>query len=184
MNIFLVLMAMFPLLSMASIDTVKIEKQRPNEFLDIKLFVPQIQTDVRYFSEHNFVGRRVKGYQAPICLLTKPAAVALKTVVEQLLPMGLTARVYDCYRPQTAVNDFAQWATEIDNVTMRSEFYPTIDKSKLFSEGYIAYHSGHSRGSTLYLTIVPIDSTVPAYIKGIKSVSCTAPNYSVLMIIV
>ncbi len=160
MKLCLTLMTIFPLLAMADASSRngKVETQRPADFLDIKKFIPEVQTDIRYFSEHNFVGRRIEGYQMPVCLLTEAAAVALKSVVKQLLPMGLTLKIYDCYRPQTAVNDFARWATDINDTKMRAEFYPTVEKSQLFEQGYIAYNSGHSRGSTLDLTIVPLDS--------------------------
>lgn len=111
MKLCLTLMTIFPLLAMADASSRngQVETQRPADFLDIKKFIPEVQTDIRYFSEHNFVGRRIEGYQMPVCLLTEAAAVALKSVVKQLLPMGLTLKIYDCYRPQTAVNDFARW---------------------------------------------------------------------------
>ncbi len=176
MKLCCLLLLMIPLIAVANADNITTEKQRPDNFVDIKKFIPDIQTDMRYFSEHNFVGRKINGYLAPVCLLTIPAAQALKTVSEQLLPMGLTLKVYDCYRPQTAVDDFASWATEINNTTMRTEFYPLVDKSKLFSEGYIAYKSGHSRGSTLDLTIVPVNSKIPGYDKKMQQVNCTAPQ--------
>lgn len=155
-------------------DNRIIVKNRPAGFVNAQQVIPQLQTDMRYDSDHNFVGRRINGYEAPICLLTQQAADALKAVETHLLASGLTLKAYDCYRPQTAVNDFAQWATEINNVTMRDEFYPTINKANLFEEGYIAYQSGHSRGSTIDLTIVPLNSRIPAYDPKAKLVSCTA----------
>lgn len=153
-------------------DNLKIEKNRPDDFVDIKQVIPEIQVDMRYYSDHNFVGRKINAYLAPICLLTKPAAEALKNVEDQLLPMGLTLKVYDCYRPQTAVNDFIDWAKQINNTKMRAEFYPTVDKRNLFSQGYIYSHSGHSRGSTMDLTIVPLNSKISEFKNGQKLVSC------------
>lgn len=149
---------------------------RPDDFVNVQQIIPQVQTDIRYDSNHNFVGRKIKGYEAPVCLLTKKTAEALKTVETKLLIKGLTLKAYDCYRPQTAVNDFAKWATEINNVTMRDEFYPNITKANLFKEGYIAYQSGHSRGSTIDLTIVPLNSVIPPYDPKTKLVACTAPQ--------
>ncbi len=174
MKLFYTLLLMVPLITRANANNFTIEKQRPDNFVDVKKVIPEIQTDMRYFSEHNFVGRKINGYLAPVCLLTSQAAQALKLVSERLLPMGLTLKVYDCYRPQTAVNDFASWATEINNTSMRTEFYPLVDKSRLFSEGYIDYRSGHSRGSTLDVTIVPVNSKIPGYDKQMKQVDCTA----------
>ena len=89
--------------------------------------------------------------------------------------MGLTLKVYDCYRPQRAVDDFARWAKDLSSTKMRTEFYPQVEKSQLFNEGYIAYRSGHSRGSTVDLTIVPAGSQIPAYDQRRKQISCTAP---------
>ncbi|WP_220094868.1 M15 family metallopeptidase [Paraburkholderia hayleyella] len=168
-----VLLATMPLSTSA--ESIALETRRPDNFVDVKRVMPQIQTDMRYVTDHNFVGRKIDGYQAPNCLLTQPAAQALKNVEERLLPMGLTLKVYDCYRPQTAVNDFARWAKELENTRMRTEFYSAVDKSLLFSEGYIAYQSGHSRGSTMDLTIVPLGSPIPAYDKARSQMKCTAP---------
>lgn len=153
-----------------------VETQRPADFVNVQKTSPHIQTEMRYFTPHNFVGRKINGYHAPVCLLTKPAAQALQSVVERLLPMGLTLKVYDCYRPQTAVNDFAAWAKDLNDTKMRTEFYPTVDKTRLFDEGYIAYRSGHSRGSTVDLTIVPLGSQIPAYDPKHKPATCTAPT--------
>lgn len=157
-------------------EGVDIIKERPEGFVDVVQVIPQLQLDMRYYKDNNFVGRRVKGYNAPVCLLTKQAAQALNTVVEQLLPMGLTLKVYDCYRPQSAVNDFAEWATQLQHTEKRAEFYPTVDKKNLFSDGYIAYRSGHSRGSTVDVTIVPLYSPIPKYNLHAKQVECTAPQ--------
>lgn len=170
------LLALLPaVFAAAAAYAQNVETQRPADFVNVQKISPHIQTDMRYFTPHNFVGRRIHGYNAPVCLLTKPAAQALQTVVERLLPMGLTLKVYDCYRPQTAVNDFAAWAKDLNDVKMRTEFYPTVDKTRLFDEGYIAYQSGHSRGSTLDLTIVPLGSQIPAYDPKRKPASCTSP---------
>lgn len=159
---------------MASAQTINIVKEKPTDFVNLKQAIPQIQTDIRYYTTHNFVGRRINGYEAPVCLVTGATANALKTVEEQLLTKGLTLKVYDCYRPQTAVNDFATWATQTTNLKMRTEFYPTVDKKNLFKDGYIAYQSGHSRGSTLDLTIVPNLSVIPQYNPHAVQVDCTA----------
>lgn len=152
---------------------IKIEQNRAEDFVNVKEFIPEIQTDIRYYSRHNFVGRRINGYDNPVCLLTKKAAVALRNAESQLLAMGLTFKVYDCYRPQRAVDDFAVWARQEQNTSMRREFYPLVAKKNLFSEGYIDYHSGHSRGSTLDITIVPINSKIPKFNPKSPQISCT-----------
>ena len=161
--------------NVALVDHSKVQTIRPADFENLQKVAPEIQADLKYFSDHNFVGRRIKGYEAPVCWLTSAAAQALKTVAQRLLPMGLTLKVYDCYRPQTAANDFAAWAKDLNDTKMRTEFYQEVDKSRLFSDGYIAYRSGHSRGSTVDLTIVPVGSQIPVYDPKRPQVSCTAP---------
>jgi zinc D-Ala-D-Ala dipeptidase len=88
--------------------------------------------------------------------------------------MGLTLKAYDCYRPQSAVDDFVHWAADLHDEKMKAEFYPTVPKERLFEEGYIAAHSGHSRGSTLDLTIVPSNSAIPRLAGNATLVDCTA----------
>lgn len=157
-------------------DDVKIEKDRPTDFVNVKNVIPEIQVDMRYYSNHNLVGRKIDGYDEPVCLLTKAAATALKSAETQLLTMGLTLKVWDCYRPQRAVEDFATWAANPKDDIMRKEYYPSVEKKDFFSKKYIAYRSGHTRGSTMDLTIVPLDSKVPPYDPKLKLVSCTAPK--------
>ncbi|WP_028894177.1 M15 family metallopeptidase [Syntrophorhabdus aromaticivorans] len=128
----------------------------PAGFVDLKEVVPSVVLDIRYEGPHNFIGERVNGYDAPKCLLTKKAAEALKEVQKDLNNMGFSLKVYDCYRPQRAVNHFVRWAKDVSNTRTKGEFYPTIDKANLFRDGYIAEKSGHSRGSTVDLTIVPL----------------------------
>jgi D-alanyl-D-alanine dipeptidase len=173
MKLLCALLASIP--AVCAADNLQVVDKRPNDFVNLNTVAPEIQYDLRYFADHNFVGRRIDGYEAPVCLLTSQAAQALKSVEDRLLPMGLTLKVYDCYRPQRAVDDFARWAKDLSSTKMRTEFYPQVEKSQLFNEGYIAYRSGHSRGSTVDLTIVPAGSQIPAYDQRRKQISCTAP---------
>ena len=115
--------------------------------------VPGLVTDIRYAGSHNFVGRPIDGYRAPRCLLTEPAANALAEVARDLAPRGLVVKVFDCYRPARAVADFVRWARDPRDQAAKAEFYPAVDKRTLFRDGYIASRSGHSRGSTLDLTL-------------------------------
>jgi D-alanyl-D-alanine dipeptidase len=119
---------------------------------------PTIVHEIRYATNHNFVGERIDDYRAPLCLLTRPAAEALSRAQDALRPQGLTLKVYDCYRPQGAVDHFVRWAEDLDDEQMKSEFYPRVEKSRLFEDGYIAAKSGHSRASTVDLTIQPISA--------------------------
>jgi zinc D-Ala-D-Ala dipeptidase len=101
-----------------------------------------LQLDIRYFGEHNFVGRRIDGYEAPRCLLTREAASALAAVQRDLRLIGLGLKVFDCYRPARAVAHFVRWARDASDQARKAEFYPDIDKRNLFKEGYIAARSG------------------------------------------
>lgn len=163
-------------LAMATADEFSVEKQRPRDFVDVGTIIPPMQFDMRYASGHNFVGRRIHGYEEDACLLTGAAATALKKVEEKLVPMGLTLKAYDCYRPQRAVDDFVQWAADPNNTAMKAEFYPVVPKDRLFDEGYIAAHSGHSRGSTIDLAIVPLDSAIPRMTEKTAAADCAAPQ--------
>jgi D-alanyl-D-alanine dipeptidase len=135
-----------------------------------------IVVEARYFGSHNFVGRPVDGYEAPLCLLARPAAVALARVQAELRPFGLGLKAYDCYRPARAVAHFVRWAADPADTVMKAEFYPDLDKGRLFELGYIAERSGHSRGSTVDLTLVPLPAPPqPIWQEGDPRVACTAP---------
>ncbi|MFI8348580.1 M15 family metallopeptidase [Streptomyces sp. NPDC085596] len=150
----------------------------PRDFVALSTVDPTIIQEMRYFTPHNFVGERIDGYQQPICVLTRPAAQALHQAQRQLLRQGYSLKVYDCYRPQRAVDHFVRWAEDLDDETMKAEFYPNVDKTRLFADGYIAEKSGHSRGSTMDLTVVklPARPTRP-YVPGRPLVSCYAPKF-------
>ena len=116
--------------------------------------VPDIITEVRYYSTYNFVGDRIDGYNEPCVLMTREAAKALKAVSDDVKAQGYRLKIYDAYRPQRAVDNFVKWAEKIDDNRMKSYFYPQVRKEVLFDEGYIDARSGHSRGSTVDLTIL------------------------------
>ena len=129
------------------------QDQRPESFIDASSVAPGLIVEARYATAHNFVGEPIDGYEKPLCYLTRPAAAALAQVVADLEPRGLTLKVYDCYRPERAVAHFVRWARNLGDLRMKAEFYPHVDKSTLFRDGYIAARSGHSRGSTVDLTV-------------------------------
>ncbi len=126
-------------------------------FIDAATIVPGVITDIRYAGAHNFVGRPIDGYRAPHCLLTPAAANALAEVARDLAPQGLVLKVFDCYRPTRAVADFVRWARDPKDQQAKAEFYPQVAKRTLFRDGYIASQSGHSRGSTVDLTLSRAD---------------------------
>lgn len=134
-----------------------VAQDRPAAFVDAATMVPALTVEMRYAGAHNFVGRPIDGYAAPRCLLTRPAATALAALARELEPRGLVLKVFDCYRPARAVADFVRWARDLKDQKMKAEFYPEVDKRTLFRDGYIASHSGHSRGSTVDLTLAGAD---------------------------
>jgi zinc D-Ala-D-Ala dipeptidase len=132
------------------------EPHAPADFVALRDVDPTIMQEIRYFTRHDFMGVRVTGYKQPMCILTRPAAEALHTVQQGFLKRGYSLKVYDCYRPQRAVDHFVRWVKDLDDQIMKDEFYPQVDKTNLFADGYIAEKSGHSRGSTVDLTIVKL----------------------------
>lgn len=150
------ILALLMLLGLAGGAVAAPEPSRPVDFVDAAQVIPGLVVEARYFDSHNFLGRPVRGYQAPLCLLTRQAAAALARVQAELKPLGLGLKVYDCYRPARAVADFVAWAKDLDDRATQAEFYPTVDKKDLFAKGYIAERSSHSRGSTVDLTIIPL----------------------------
>ncbi len=130
----------------------------PEDFVYINEKIPGIVYDIRYAGNKNFIGRQVIGYRAEQAILSKPAAEALSRVQEELIQQDYILKIFDAYRPQRAVNHFIKWARDEEDTLMKTEFYPQVSKSNLFQLGYIASKSGHSRGSTVDLTLVDANS--------------------------
>ena len=129
-----------------------------SDFVLLSDAVPDAILEIRYYSTYNFVGDRIDGYEEPVALLTKEAADALKEVSDDLKDQGYRLKIYDAYRPQEAVTNFVTWAKDEDDTRMKEYFYPDLDKDVLFPQGYIMEHSGHSRGSTLDLTLFDMET--------------------------
>jgi len=149
----------------------------PEGFVYLHEVAPSILQEMRYYGSHNFLGRPVDGYESPKCILTEKAALALLSAQKELEQRSLSLKVYDCYRPQRAVDSFIAWAKDLKGTTAKDEFYPKVDKTHLFRDGYIASKSGHSRGSTVDLTIVPLPVPKQADFKvGMKLAACYLPG--------
>jgi len=114
-------------------------------FVELSEAVPDVILEPRYYSTYNFVGDRIAGYQAPRVFMTKEAAKALKEVSDDVMKQGYRLKIYDAYRPQMAVDNFVAWAENLGDKRMKDYFYPQVDKTRLFADGYIAAKSGHSR---------------------------------------
>lgn len=127
--------------------------QGREDFVVLTDAVPDAILEIRYFGTYNFVGARIDGYNQPTALLTKKAAAALKAVSDDVMAQGYRLKIYDAYRPQRAVDHFVRWSKDVDAVSMKQYFYPDLEKSVLFPRSYICEKSGHTRGSTLDLTL-------------------------------
>jgi D-alanyl-D-alanine dipeptidase len=126
----------------------------PADFVSLADVAPRVGLEVRYATPNNFVGERIDGYEAEKCLLTRAAADALTRAQAELRADGLGLRVFDCYRPQRAVDHFVRWSRAPDDPAAKARHHPNVAKRELFARGYIAERSGHSRGSTVDLTLV------------------------------
>lgn len=149
----------------------------PREFVALRTVAPTIIEEMRYVTPHTFMGVPVAGYREPVCIVTRSTAEALRRAQATLLRRGYSLKVYDCYRPQRAVDHFVRWAADLRDERMKAEFYPRVEKSRLFADGYIAEKSGHSRGSTVDVTVVrlPAPPTRP-YRPGEKLTPCHGPK--------
>ncbi|MCW8449744.1 M15 family metallopeptidase [Legionella quinlivanii] len=130
----------------------------PSDFVYLHDTAPDIIEDLRYADSHNFTGKVVPGYLSGRCILTRQAANHLAKIEAQAKHLGYTLKVYDCYRPTKAVKAFYNWSQNIKEDSEKPYYYPRVEKSELFEKGYIALSSGHSRGSTVDLTLVSLSS--------------------------
>ena len=152
----------FLLLALASVLLLSCQKQQPapepekdsSAFVNLTDIIPDAILEIRYYSTYNFVGERIDGYEQPVALMTRQAADSLKAVSDELKSYGYRLKIWDTYRPQTAVNHFIRWAENVQDTAMKKIFYPMVDKSVLFEQGYIYARSSHSRGSTVDLTLI------------------------------
>lgn len=132
----------------------KVSPEDASQFVNLAETIPDVILEIRYYSTYNFVGARIDGYMAPVALLTRQAADSLRAVSDELKQQGYRLKIYDAYRPQCAVDHFVRWASDVTDTLMKPYFYPRIHKENLFVQGYIAKRSGHTRGSTVDLTLV------------------------------
>ena len=134
-------------------DPVVLPTEDSSAFVTITDVVPDVIMEIRYYGTYNFVGARIDGYEEPTALLTKKAAEVLKAVSDAVMAQGFRLKIYDAYRPQKGVDHFVRWAADLSDTKMKTYFYPDLDKSVLFEQEYIMEKSGHTRGSTVDLTL-------------------------------
>ncbi len=151
--------------ALAEADGVKLSDDA-SDFVLLTDAVPDAILEIRYYSTYNFVGDRIDGYEEPLAFLTKEAAAALRAVSDECVSLGYRLKIYDAYRPQMAVSHFMRWALDYEDTRMKGYFYPELEKDVLFPLGYIAEHSGHSRGSTVDLTLFDMTTEKEADMGG------------------
>lgn len=159
------------------LGTVSFQKSAvlPEGFVYAKDVIPDLEVELRYFTSNNFVGDTIDGYKANSLIITKETAEALNKVQQELQQQNLCLKIYDGYRPQRAVDHFMRWAKDLNDTVNKQQFYPDVEKRYLFREEYIATRSGHSRGSTIDLTIIdgmtsePLDMGSPYDFFGKES---------------
>lgn len=130
----------------------------PKDFVYLKDIAPEIVQDIRYATANNFVGKPLPGYESAVCIVTKPTAQALKRVQQELNLQGVGLKIFDGYRPQMTVNEFIRWSKDRSCQKMKTHYYPNVDKADFFKLGYVAEKSGHTRGSTVDLTLIDLQS--------------------------
>jgi|TARA_B110000196_G_scaffold206985_1_gene177388 D-alanyl-D-alanine dipeptidase len=126
----------------------------PKNFVYLEDIVPSIRIELRYFSNNNFIGKPIDGYNSNSLIITEETAKSLKKIQQELLQKELSLKIFDGYRPQKAVDHFVRWVQVLKDTLMKAQFYPKVKKNNLLKNGYIAERSGHSRGSTIDLTII------------------------------
>ncbi|MEO1033213.1 MAG: M15 family metallopeptidase [Bacteroidota bacterium] len=137
------------------------KKALPEGFVYVRSEIPDLDVELRYYGTNNFIGDTIDGYKSNNLILTKAATEKLKLIHGELQEQNLCLKVFDGYRPQRAVNHFVRWARDLTDTINKVQFYPSVKKRNLFKEGYIASQSGHSRGSTIDLTIINGNTGVP-----------------------
>lgn len=141
------------------IVTIKNHAQElPEGFVHLKNSIPSIEIEMRYFGNNNFIGEQINGYSKAKAIATKETALALKKVQKELNKHNLGLKIFDAFRPQMAVDHFVNWAKILGDTLKKNEFYPNVNKKDLFKEQYIASKSGHSRGSTVDITIIDLSN--------------------------
>ena len=141
---------------MSFINSGYCEQMLPKDFVYLQDIAPSIKQDIKYYSKDNFTGRPVPGYESPVCILTRPTAEALLKIQQELNQKCLGLKVFDGYRPQMAVNEFVRWSQDKHDQIMKVPYYPNVNKADFFKLRYVAEQSGHTRGSTVDLTIIDL----------------------------
>lgn len=154
-KIFLLIVILLCMISPSFASQISYDK---SDFAPVYTVIDDAAYDIRYYSSNNFTGNKIKGYHAPVAYMTKEALAALKIAAEDLRNQGYRLLIWDTYRPQKAVYNFVEWINNPADIGDKS-FYPELKKSDLLKGQYIMEKSGHTRGSTIDLTIIKKDGS-------------------------
>lgn len=147
------------------------DQLRAQGFVYLHEIDPTILVSLRYNSDENFVAKSIQGYKKSVAIMTQQTALALKKVQEEVNKDGFSLVVYDAYRPQKAVDNFMMWSEDVTDQTKKMRYYPRVDKAKVFELGYVAKRSGHSRGSTVDLTLIKLGDALHPIIEKKRTLS-------------
>lgn len=154
-KIFLMVLILFCSIQITFASQISYDK---SDFVPVYSVINDAAYDIRYYSANNFTGNKINGYNAPVAYMTKEGVKALSIAAEILRRQGYRLLIWDTYRPQKAVNNFVEWINNPDDEGDKS-FYPNLKKSDLLKGQYIMEKSGHSRGSTIDLTLIKMDGS-------------------------
>ena len=154
-KIFVLIVTLLCMISYTYASQISYDK---SDFAPVYTVIDDAAYDIRYYSSNNFTGNKIKGYHAPVAYMTKEALAALKNAAEDLRNQGYRLLIWDTYRPQKAVYNFVEWINNPADIGDKS-FYPELKKSDLLKGQYIMEKSGHTRGSTIDLTIIKKDGS-------------------------
>lgn len=154
-KIFLIGLVLFSFVQSVVASQISYDK---SGFAPIYTVIDDAVYDIRYYSSYNFTGKRINGYKAPIAYMTKESLKALEIASNDLRKKGYRILVWDSYRPQKAVDNFVEWINNPNDIGDKS-FYPNLKKSDLLAGQYIMEKSGHTRGSTIDLTLIKKDGS-------------------------
>jgi D-alanyl-D-alanine dipeptidase len=137
-----------------------------DDFVFVDEYVSAIHWDAKYATWDNFTGKPVDGYLANRIVGTRRLCEALERAREEAASLGFGLLLWDGYRPQRAVDSFLRWSKQPEDGRTKPRHYPNIERSEMFAKGYVAARSGHSRGSTVDLTLFHLATRERAPMEG------------------
>ena len=141
-----------------SVACVPKARELPEGFVYLDELIEDCIIDAKYAGTDNFMGRPADGYEQPLVVASREVAEGCVKAAEILRKQGYLLKVYDAYRPQRAVRRFVEWVHEAEDTRTKAAHYPNVERARMIELGYIAARSGHSRGSTVDLTLYRLDT--------------------------